>query len=235
MKSKWRNLNRRSQLAIIIAGAAIVLFGANLTAAPKKAAPKAKVNAPAPEPFLGAANAPVTLIEYGSMTCGHCAAFARDDFPIIKTRYIDTGKVKFVFRTLPTPPHQLSMGMQIIADCSGPKRFEVIESFFHMQNSIFAASESPRGVLPKLLEVARYNGGISDEAAKQCLANEANAQRIANIAQSGIDRYKLESTPTFVIDNRRATSVIVSPDAAKLSAAIDKALLPSATTRPKRP
>ena len=228
-------LNKRGIFGLFFISALGLLIGANIAAAPKKIVPKVKVAAPAPEPFLGSANAPVTLIEYGSMTCSHCAHFAHTDFPIIKARYIDSGKVKFVFRTLPTPPHQVSMGMQVIADCSGPRRFEVIETFFNVQPSIFAAMEQPRGVLPKILEVARYNGGLTDEVAKQCLANEANARRIAQIAQSGIDRYKLESTPTFVIDNRRAIDIVKEADAAKLSAALDKAIAPPSTAKRKRP
>lgn len=228
-------LNKRSLFGLFFIGALGLMIGANISAAPKKAAPKAKVSAPAPEPFLGSPTARVTLIEYGSMTCSHCAHFAHNDFPSIKTNYIDTGKVKFVFRTLPTPPHQVSMAMQIIADCSGPRRFEVIETFFNIQPSIFAAMEQPRGVLPKLLEVARYNGGLSEDAAKQCIADEANAQKISQIAQSGITRYKLEATPTFIIDNHSTITIVKEADAAKLSAALDKALISIPSKGQKRP
>lgn len=221
-----KKISRRGQLGIVLAGAFALLLAANLDAAPKKAAPKAKAQITRPEPFMGSANAPLTLIEYGSMTCWHCAQFSKNDFPTIKARYIDTGKVKFIFRTLPTEPAQLSMGMQVIADCAGPRRFEVIEAFFNMQDYVLAATKRPTSVLPKLLEIGRYNGGLSEDASKQCLANEANAQRVAQIAQTGIDLYRLESTPSFILNNRLIPSPLKGHDAASVSAAIDNALAP---------
>lgn len=190
-----------------------------------------KTKAAAPEPFLGRANAPVTLIEYGSLTCSHCAAFAQDVFPTLKARFIDTGKVKYIFRTLPTPPHNLAVGLQVVADCAGPRRFDLIEAFFTMQDEILAQAQNPRGALPTIMQIARYSAGLDENDARACLNDPQRAALVNANAQSA-SRLNISSTPSFII-NQKTFSHSIEPNIENLALAIE-AELPRAPISSKK-
>ncbi len=150
--------------------------------------------------FLGSENAPITIIEYASTTCPHCKHFHETVFPGLKSKYIDTGKVKFVFREFPTPPEAIAVAEFQIARCAGKdKYFALLDTFFKEQEGIFQQAQSPTGAKPALLGVARQ-AGMSEEQFEACIADPKGQQAILDTAKAGMDKYKITGTPTLVID-----------------------------------
>lgn len=148
------------------------------------------------EKVLGRADAPVTMIEYSSLTCPHCASFHRDTLPKIKEAYIDPGKVKLVFRDFPLG--SLALAAAMLARCAdGEKYFGMLEVLFRSQET-WARANNP---IDELGRVARF-GGLSTADVNACLNQEALMRAIQSRAASGQDQFKIDSTPTFVIDGK---------------------------------
>ena len=105
-----------------------------------------------PDVVEGQANAPVTVVEYASMTCSHCAAFATKVYPTLKSKYIDTGKAKLILREFPLDP--LATAGFMLARCSGDKREAMIELLFAQQKN-WAFVDKP---LDGLLNVVKQTG-----------------------------------------------------------------------------
>jgi protein-disulfide isomerase len=142
---------------------------------------------------LGKADAPVTLIEYASLTCPHCAAFEQQNFPMIRKEWIDTGKVKLVYRDYPLDRYALQAAQ--IARCAPPDRYYAfIESFFDGQLQ-WATAKDP---LAALKGVARL-GGMNAAAVDKCLMDLKLQQTIADSRAQAEEIYGVESTPTFFI------------------------------------
>lgn len=155
------------------------------------------------ESFLGNANAKVVLVEYGSLVCGHCADLATDVMPEIKKKYVDTGKVKFVFRPMPTQPASLSIGLQVIADCAGgQKRYQIIDEFYRNQGIIFQRANSANGALKYALQLANKSAGLDENRAKTCLQDSAMIAKVQDIADWGDRTYKISGTPTLLINGK---------------------------------
>jgi protein-disulfide isomerase len=150
---------------------------------------------PLPEQVLGAADAPVTIIEYASMTCPHCAMFHEKTYPELKKKYIDTGKVRFIFREFPLDP--LAAAGFMLARCAGEgKYFPMIEILFHQQKTW--AVEKP---LPPLLTIAKQ-AGFSQQSFEQCLANQKLLDDIEKVRDRGAKEYGVSSTPTFFVNGK---------------------------------
>jgi protein-disulfide isomerase len=151
---------------------------------------------PLPEMVLGAENAPVTIIEYASMTCGHCADFHNKTYPKLKERYIDTGKVRFIFREFPLD--QLAAGAFMLARCSGKdnkdKYFALIETLFHQQKEWVV-----RQPIQPLLAIAKQ-AGFTQQSFEQCLADQPLLDSIEKVRQRAAEKFKVDSTPTFFIN-----------------------------------
>ena len=149
------------------------------------------------EMVLGKADAPVTLIEFSSMTCPHCAAFHNQTLPTIKKEYIDTGKVRLVSRDFPLDG--LALAASMVARCSGPSRyFGLIQVMFRTQDR-WARSSNPRG---DLISMARF-AGMSEKDVDTCLKDEALLKSIQAGARQGREEFEVDSTPTFFIDGER--------------------------------
>ncbi len=147
---------------------------------------------------LGSATAPVTIIEYASMTCPHCAAFSVTTFPKLKEKYIDTGKVRFIMRLFPTQPVQLSAAAYMLARCAEPDKFyPLIETLFQLQEKWVV-----REPLPPLLAIARQ-AGFTQQSFDACLRDEALLKKIQQTAERGATKFKVDSTPTFFINGER--------------------------------
>ncbi|MBC8338114.1 MAG: DsbA family protein [Rhodospirillales bacterium] len=145
------------------------------------------------EMVLGQADAPVTMVEFSSLGCPHCARFHRDTLPQIKKEYIDTGKVKLVYRDFPLGTAALAAAM--VARCAGPNKFfGFIEILFRSQLR-WGKSENPQEELSK---VARF-GGLSRDDVQACLKNQPLLEHIRGIALDGQMDHKVNSTPTFII------------------------------------
>jgi protein-disulfide isomerase len=148
------------------------------------------------ELVLGDPNAPVTVIEYASLSCDHCGAFHRETLPALKERYLDTSKVKLVFRDFPLEQNALRAAM--IARCAGPeRRARFIDVFFKQQEG-WSHSRDPLAAIRQLAKL----GGMSDGQVEACLSDKALEDAILSARLEGQQKYGVRSTPTFVINGR---------------------------------
>jgi protein-disulfide isomerase len=145
---------------------------------------------------MGDEKAPVTVIEYASMTCPHCAHFQETTFPELKKRYIDTGKVRYIFREFPLD--NLAAAAFMLARCAGKddkdKYFALIDTLFRQQRQW--AVEKP---IPPLLAIAKQ-AGFTEQSFNACLANQQILDGIESVRQRAVDKFKVQSTPTFFIN-----------------------------------
>jgi len=163
---------------------------------------------PLPDQVQGAAEAPVTIIEYASMTCPHCAHFAETTYPELKKRYIDTGKVRFIFREFPLD--QLAAAGALLARCAGEgKYFPMIETLFSQQKTW--AVQKP---IPPLLAIAKQ-AGFTQQSFEQCLANQALLDQIDQVRQRAADKFGVNSTPTLFINGKKTPGALTIEDLEK--------------------
>jgi protein-disulfide isomerase len=149
--------------------------------------------------ILGDATAPITVIEYASMTCSHCAGFHKGTFPRLKENFIDTGKIQFVFREFPLDVYALEAS--IMARCAGADRyFEVVHEIFARQEE-WILSRSPRTIRRNLQNIGE-DMGVTEEMNATCQENEALQKRIAAKAAEGRTRYEVAGTPAVVINGK---------------------------------
>ena len=194
---------------------ALPLAAALLTAAPALAAEATPAPVPAvtaADRVLGRADAPVTVIEYASFTCSHCAAWTNDVLPAFKTRYIDTGKVKLVFRDLPTQPAQVAATAAAIARCAAPEKFfDVAHHFMAGQAAAFASGNARDWYMGAIAVSGRTQPQI-----EACLADPATGQALEHSIEAAVAA-GVEGTPTFFVNGKR----IIDHSLESLSAAID--------------
>ena len=146
---------------------------------------------------MGDANAKVTVVEYASLACGHCAEWNKTVFPEFKAKYIDTGKVRYVFREFITAPPQLAVAGTLLARCAGKdKYFTVIDAVFHGQEEIFRTGDI-RGVLLPIAQSA----GLSEEAFMACVSDEKAINALNDKVQKYSTEAKIEGTPTFFFND----------------------------------
>jgi protein-disulfide isomerase len=151
---------------------------------------------PAGDVMIGSDKAPVTIIEYASMTCPHCAHFEETTLPELKKRYIDTGKVRYVMREFPLDA--LAAAGFMLARCAGPDKYEsVVETLFAKQ---------PDWVVPKpiepLMAIAKQFG-FTEESFNACLANQKVLDDIQAVRDHAVNKLAVNSTPTFFINGKR--------------------------------
>jgi protein-disulfide isomerase len=198
-------------IATALAGVGLVLTGSHATA---KDVAMADLLVPPSlgDMALGKSDAPVTIVEYASMTCPHCAHFAETTYPELKKRYIDTGKVRFIFREFPLDP--LASAGFMLARCAGEKDhdkyFAMIETLFRQQTQWVV--QKP---VPPLLAIAKQ-AGFTEQSFDACLANQKLLDGIQNVRQRAIDKFKVESTPTFFINGTKAVGALTIDEMAKL-------------------
>jgi protein-disulfide isomerase len=166
---------------------------------------------------LGDPKAKVSVVEYASASCPHCARFATDVFPIFKAKYVDTGKVRFTLKEYLTEPQALAAAGFLLARCAGKDRyFEVLDAFFKGQDEMVQTGDV-RGVLAR---VAKSPGGLSEAQLDACMRDTAAEKALAARADRHMRVDKIGSTPTFVINGRRVEGEMTMPE---LDAAIAKA------------
>jgi protein-disulfide isomerase len=154
---------------------------------------------------IGAADAPVQVVEYASLTCPHCKAFHSQVWPQLKANYIDTGKIRFTFREFPTHPQEVAIaGFQVsrcAADGDPQRYFSMIDTFFDQQDAIFAAMEQ-RKVRESLLTIAQ-SAGLSEETFEKCVKDPEGPKRIQAVVEKA-EKLKVDGTPSFFIDGVKA-------------------------------
>jgi protein-disulfide isomerase len=149
-----------------------------------------------PDMALGPANASVTITEYASMTCPHCAAFNEAVFPKIKSEYIDTGKIRYVFREFPLDIKAAagSMLARCIAKDDAPKYFAVVDLLFKQQNDWVM-----KNTTDSLILIGKQ-AGLSEQQVKDCLKDQALLDKISADQKYASEVLKVNSTPTFFIN-----------------------------------
>ena len=152
-----------------------------------------------PDMALGPANAPVTITEYASMTCPHCAAFNENVFPKIKSEYIDTGKIRYVFREFPLDIKAAagSMLARCIAKGDAGKYFAVIDMLFKQQNDWVT-----KNTTETLTRIGKQ-AGLSQQGVEDCLKDQALLDKIAADQKYASEVLKVDSTPTFFINGEK--------------------------------
>jgi protein-disulfide isomerase len=164
---------------------------------------------------LGPEDAKVTVIEYASMTCPHCAAFHADTFKKLKAKYVDTGKVRFVFREFPLD--NLALRASMLARCSGKDSyFAMVDVLFSQQRSWSRAPDP----MAALATIGRL-GGIDKAHFDACMADQSLMNLVVQNRMVGANEYKVESTPSFIIDGDRITG---SQELSTFESVIDKHL-----------
>jgi protein-disulfide isomerase len=151
-----------------------------------------------PDMVLGSPDAPVTIIEFSSLTCPHCAAFEQNVFPMLQSQYIDTGKVRFVSREFPLDVRAASGSM--LARCAAggdaPKYFEVVDMLFKLQEGLVA------NTLETMNEVGKHFG-MDEEAVTTCVKSQALLDNIAADQKFAFEQLKVDATPYFFVNGVR--------------------------------
>jgi protein-disulfide isomerase len=148
------------------------------------------------EQVIGSDAAPVTIVEYASLTCTHCAEFHEKTWPTLKANYIDTGKVRFIFREFPLDEYAIAGFM--LARCSdSSKYFDVVEAFFNQLEGLITATEPPAWIQNFARQV-----GFTDETLKTCVSNTELEENIKAVRQRASEKFGVNSTPTFFINGK---------------------------------
>jgi protein-disulfide isomerase len=151
-----------------------------------------------PDVAEGEASAPVTIVEYASMTCSHCAAFANNVYPTLKSKYIDTGKAKYILREFPLDP--LATAGFMLARCAGDKREAMIALLFAQQKN-WAFIEKPLDGLSNIVKQT----GMSQESFEKCLKDQALYDKVNMVRDRGAEKFGVNATPTFFINGKRVS------------------------------
>ena len=191
-------ITRRQALELLGTAAASALVLTSLPALAQNVSP-ADLAVPGPlgDVALGPADAKVTIIEYASMTCPHCAAFHQATWPELKKRWVDTGKVRFVLREFPLDP--LATAGFMLARCDGENKYYPIVDLLFSQQRAWAYAERPLDALRQMMKQA----GFSQEKFDSCLKDQKLYDAVNAVKNRGMDVFKVSSTPTFFINGQR--------------------------------
>jgi protein-disulfide isomerase len=212
-------MGRRAVLACTVSAVAGLLLGTPVTAraATGNAEQEAKLMAAVPphgERVLGKADAPVVMIEYASATCPHCAEFHVDVLPEIKKKYVDTGKVKLIFREFPLDDRAMAVFM--LARClPEDEYFQTVDSLFRQQKEW--TGSNPKAPLLKIMQDA----GMTEAEFDACLKRRDLAQAIFDTRKTANEQFGVKGTPTFFING---TLIDGHKDASAVTTAIEAAL-----------
>ena len=151
-----------------------------------------------PDMALGPAKAPVTVTEYASMTCPHCAAFGENVFPMLRSKYIDTGKVRFVFREFPIDIKAAAASMlaRCIANDDAGKFFGAIDTLFKQQDRLMADTKDTLKLIGK-------QAGLSEQAVETCAKDQTLLDKLSADQKFAYEVLKVDATPTFFINGER--------------------------------
>jgi protein-disulfide isomerase len=201
------SLTRRELLttgAVLALGAAAISAGAlsPLTtlaiAADTNPSPEDLAHAgPGGDVMIGSDKAPVTVIEYASMTCPHCAHFEETTLPELKKRYIDTGKVRYVMREFPLDA--LAAAGFMLARCAGPDKYEAVVETLFAKQADWAMVQKP---IPPLMAIAKQFG-FTEDSFNTCLANQKVLDDVQAVRDHAVSKLGVNSTPTFFINGKR--------------------------------
>ncbi|PSM18331.1 DsbA family protein [Nitratireductor sp. StC3] len=149
-----------------------------------------------PEKWVGDEDAPVTIVEYASTTCGHCGNFHRNTYPALKEKYIDTGKARLVLREFPFDPRAEAGFM--LARCADDKYFAMADVLFKQQDA-WVSVENAREALLKIARLA----GFSQESFEACLTDQKLLEDVRAVKDRGAKEFGVDSTPTFFVNGKK--------------------------------
>jgi len=158
-----------------------------------------KDTASADDMSMGNPAAKVTVVEYASASCSHCARWNEEVFPAFKAKYIDTKKVNYVYREFLTPPVQVAAASFLLARCAGKdKYFQVVDSVYRSQEEMFTTGDF-RGVLLRIGQSA----GMDETQFNACVTDEKNLKAL----NARVEKYQKDAnitgTPTFVVNGKK--------------------------------
>jgi protein-disulfide isomerase len=220
--SDWSKLLsiRRALLATLriialnaFAGIALLNF-ADAAAAQNASAALLSKPVSLPDMALGPVKAPITIVEYSSMTCPHCADFEENVFPMLQSKYIDTGKVRFVSREFPLDIKAAAASMlaRCAANGDGPKYFEATTMLFKQQGPLMERTTDT-------LKAVGSRFGLNEQAVEACVKDQALLDKLSADQRFALDELKVDATPTFFINGERLKGSMSFEDfEAKLSA-----------------
>jgi protein-disulfide isomerase len=193
--------DRRQILATIAAAGALAVLPAAAVAEPVMG-----------DVVLGDEAAPVTVIEYASFTCPHCASFHLKTWPRFKAEYVDTGKVRFILREVYFDRYGLWASM--VARCGGANAFyPMAEQYMKQQNQW--ARGAPEQIGAEIQKIGRING-LSSEQLSGCLSDQDYAKELIKIYQDNATADEVTSTPTFVVNGEKASGNLPFEDLAAM-------------------
>ena len=156
------------------------------------------------EMVMGAEDAPITLIEYASFTCPHCASFQENVFGELKANYIDTGKVKFIFRDVYFD--RFGLWASMVARCDGPERFFGIADLLLSKQDEWSRAGDPVAIADALRKIGRL-AGIEDAQLQACLRDEDKAKALIKWYQTNAGADDISSTPTLIVNGTKHSNM----------------------------
>jgi protein-disulfide isomerase len=191
---------RRALFAELNAFVAVALLAFGGTAMAQQTSTSALIAKPVslPDMALGHANAPITIVEYSSLTCPHCADFEENVFPMLQSKYIDTGKVRFVSREFPLDIKAAAASMlaRCAANGDAPKYFEATTMLFKQQAPLMERTTDT-------LKAVGGRFGMSEQAVESCVKDQVLLDKLTADQRFAFDELKVDATPTFFINGER--------------------------------
>lgn len=187
--------------------AALAMLGATAAYSAMPAFAQSDEAAVLEEMSIGADDAPITMVEYASFTCPHCANFHSDVLPLIKENYIDTGKVRMIYRGIYFD--RLGLWADMLARCGGPDRYFGITGMIYEKQSEWTSADSAVGVVDNLYAIGRL-AGMNQADMEGCMQDNETAQAMVKSSTENADADEVNATPTFVINGQTVSNMAYS-------------------------
>ncbi len=163
-----------------------------------------------PDAWVGKETAAVTIVEYASMTCPHCAAFHAETYPALKAKYLDTGKARFSLREFPLDP--LATAGFMLGRCAGPDKRNAMLELLFAQQKIWAYADKPFAGLQNLVKQT----GMSQDQFETCLKDKGLYDQVNEVRDTASKKYGISATPTFFINGQKVSGEISIDDLSKI-------------------
>jgi len=157
-----------------------------------------------PDMIAGNPDAAVEIIEYASFTCPHCASFHTGAYKQLKTEYIDTGKIKFVYREVYFD--RFGLWASLVARCGGPEKFFGITDLLYAEQAKWTRAGDPAAIVAELRKIGRL-AGLDNETLEACLQNGERAQTLVAWYQENAEADAIDSTPSFIINGKKHSNM----------------------------
>ncbi|MFC3168248.1 MULTISPECIES: DsbA family protein [Paracoccus] len=189
---------------LIRSAAAAVALALAPAAMAQEAAPAPAAQAETlPDIVLGNADAPLTVIEYASFTCGHCANFHTESFQKLKTEYVDTGKVRFIQRDVYFDQPGLWAG--VLARCGGDEKFYPVSSMLFTEQQEWLSGGTGEEIAANLRKIG-LKAGMTEDQMTACWEDTAKAEQLIATFQQNATADEIEATPTFIIGGEKVSN-----------------------------